>query len=81
MPDQYDQMREKLGIGETPPPGAVSHTAALDEQGKMRIMEVWDSREDAEAWGEKVMAVRIESGFGEGPPEIEYLEVHATVRR
>jgi hypothetical protein len=80
-PDEYDQMREKLGVGDTPPEGGVSHTAAIGEDGKIRIFEVWDSREQAEAWGDKVMAVRTEAGFGEGPPEIEYLEVYRTIQR
>ena len=80
-PDQYDQMREKLGIGDTPPPGAVSHAAAVGDDGKIRIFEVWDSREEAEAWGEKVMAVRTEAGFGDGPPSIEYLDVYRTVHQ
>jgi hypothetical protein len=42
---------------------------------------VWDSREQAEAWGEKVMAARTEAGFGDGPPAVEYLEVHNVVQR
>jgi hypothetical protein len=47
----------------------------------VRIVEVWDSREQAEAWGEKVAAARTEAGFGDGPPTIEYLEVHSIVQR
>ena len=66
--DEYDQMREKLGVGGTPPAGGVFHAAAVGEDGKIRVFEVWDSREQAEAWGEKVMAVRTEAGFGEGAP-------------
>src|SRR3979411_1122343 len=73
-PGEYDQMREKLGGGDTPPDGGVFHAAAVGEDGKIRVFEVWDSREQAEAWGEKVMAVRTEAGFGDGPPSIEYLE-------
>jgi hypothetical protein len=80
-PDEYDQMRERLGIVDTPPPGASFHVAAIGEDGKVRIIEVWDTREQAEAWGEKVMAARTEAGFGDGPPSIEYLEVHSTVQR
>jgi hypothetical protein len=80
-PEAYDQMREKLGIGDTPPPGGVFHAAAVGEDGKIRVFEVWDSREQAEAWGEKVMAVRTEAGFGDGPPSIEYLDVHKVVQR
>src|SRR3954451_24146510 len=80
-PDEYDQMRERLGVGDTPPAGGVFHAAAVGEDGKIRVFEVWDSREQAEAWGEKVQAVRTEAGFGAGPPSIEYLEVHKVVQR
>jgi hypothetical protein len=79
-PDEYDQMRERLGMADTPPPGGRFHVAAIGENGKIRIVEVWDSREDAEAWGEKVMAARTEAGFGDGPPSIEYLDVHNVVQ-
>jgi hypothetical protein len=78
---EYDQMRDRLGVGDAPPPGGVFHVAALGEDGKVRVVEVWDSRAEAEAWGEKVMAVRSEAGFGDGPPSIEYLEVHNIVQR
>ena len=79
--DEYDQMRERLGVGETPPPGGVFHVAALGEDGKVRIVEVWDSREQAEAWGEKVAAAREAAGLSGAPPSIEYLEVHKIVQR
>ena len=71
--DEYDQMRETLGVG-------VFHAAAVGEDGKIRVFEVWDSREQAEAWGEKVTAVRTEGGFSE-PLSIEYLDVHNVVQR
>ncbi len=80
-PDEYDQMREKLGVGDTPPAGGVLHAAAVGEDGKIRVFEVWDSREQAEAWADKVMAARTEARFGEGPPSTEYLEVHNVVQR
>ena len=78
--DEYDQMREKLGVGDAPPAGGVFHAAAVGEDGKIRVFEVWDSREQAEAWGEKVRAVRTEGGFSE-PLSIEYLDVHNVVQR
>lgn len=78
-PDEYDQMRERLGVGDTPPPGGVFHLAAIGQNGKIRIVEVWDSREQAEEWGEKVAAARQEAGFT--APTIEYLEVHSIVKR
>jgi len=78
---EYDQMRERLGIGDTPPPGGAFHVAAVGEDGKIRIVEVWDSREQAEAWGEKVAAAREAAGLSGAPPSIEYLEVHSIVQR
>jgi len=80
-PEEYDQMRERLGIGGTPPPGGAFHVAAIGEEGKVRIVEVWDSREQAEAWGDKVTAAREEAGFGGRPPSIEYLDVHRVIQR
>jgi hypothetical protein len=77
--DQYDQMLTKLGIEGTPPPGAVFHLAAAGDDGKIKIVELWDSREEAEAWGEKVAAARQASGFAE--PSIEYLDVHNVIER
>jgi hypothetical protein len=59
---EYDQVRQKVGIGENPPPGARLHIAARGDDGKIRVIEVWDAREDAEAFGEKVMAARSELG-------------------
>jgi hypothetical protein len=74
-PEQYDQVRSRLGTGDSPPPGASLHIGALGEDGKIRVIEVWDSREQAEEFGEKVRGIRQELGF-EGQPEIQYFEVH-----
>ena len=78
---EYDQMRTALGIGDTPPPGGVFHVAAVGENGKMRIVEVWDSLEQAQAWGDRVAAAREAAGIGGPLPSIEYLEVHSIVQR
>lgn len=80
--DEYDQMVTRLGIESSPPPGGVFHLAAVGDDGKVKIVEIWDSREEAEAWGEKVTAARDAAGFGAGsPPSIEYLDVHAVIQR
>ena len=60
-------MREKLGIGDTPPPGGVFHAAAIGEDGKIRIFEVWNFRAEAEGWGQKVMVARTKAGFWRRP--------------
>ena len=80
-PDEYDQMRKRLGMDDTPPAGGTFHAAVIGEDGNIRIFELWDSREQAEAWGDKVMAARTEAGFGTGPPLVEYLEVYNVRQR
>ena len=74
-PEEYDQVRKKVGIGDSPSPGSKLHIAARDDDGKIRVIDVWDSREEAEAFGEKVMAARQELGFSDRP-SMTYLEVH-----
>lgn len=79
-PEEYDQVRQKVGIGQSPPPGATLHIAARGDDGKIRVIEVWDSREEAEAFGAKVMAAREELGFGGGRPPMTYLELHSLLQ-
>jgi hypothetical protein len=74
-PEQYEQVKERLDIGDSPPPGSSLHVAGRGEDGKIRIIELWETREQAEQWGEKVAAARDEAGLG-APPSTEYLEVH-----
>jgi hypothetical protein len=62
-PEEYAQVREKVGVGDSPPPGVKLHIAAPGD-GEIRVTEVWDSRDQAEGFGAKVMAAREELGFG-----------------
>jgi hypothetical protein len=80
-PEEYGRISERLGLEDSPPAGAQLHVAALGDDGKIRIVEVWDSRDQAEEFGEKVREVREAAGVGGGgPPAIEYLEVHRVVQ-
>lgn len=77
-PEEYEQVRSKLGLEqESAPQGALVHIAAVGEDGKVRVIEVWETRDQAAEWGEKVRAVRQELGVGDpGSPPITYLEAH-----
>jgi hypothetical protein len=80
--DEYDKMLSGLGIDGTPPAGGVFHLAAVGDDGKVKIVEIWDSREQAEAWGETVRVAREAAGFGsDRAPSIEYLDVHNVIER
>ena len=79
-PAQYDQLRDALGITDTPPPGGEFHMAVVGPDGNIRIVEMWTSRASAEAWGEKVAAARSQAGLTANPATIEYLEIHNIVQ-
>ena len=57
--EQYERMREALGLanGEAPP-GASLHIAGPVEDGGLRIVTLWDSREAAAHWRDRVRRVR-----------------------
>lgn len=77
-PAEYEQVRSKLGIEhEHLPPGGLVHIATLTDDGTVRIVELWESREQAERWTEQVRAARQELGIGPAsPPPIAYYDVH-----
>ena len=47
--------------------------------GNLRVSEIWDSQEQLDAFGERLMPVLSEGGIEPGQPEV--LEVHSIVRR
>jgi hypothetical protein len=77
-PEQYDSIFEKLSTSGASTASRTLHIAAAGEDGKIRVVEVWDSRSDAEAFGEAVRAAREELGIAE-PASMSLLEVHNQV--
>ncbi len=80
-PEEYERVRNELGIGEGLPAGSSLHVAAVGEDGTIRIVEVWEAREQADEFGEKVRATRERIGVGVGrQPQVTYFEVHTDRR-
>jgi hypothetical protein len=78
-PAEYDKVRERVDAGGKPA-GLVFHVGALGSDGKIRVIELWESRDQAEQFGEKVRAIRSELGVGDGGmPPMEYLDVHNVI--
>ena len=77
-PEQYEQIRSRLGVEEgSAPPGGLVHIAAVGEDGKVRVIDVWETRGQAEEWGDRVRAVREELGVGDPTPlPVTYLDAH-----
>ncbi|HEY7793955.1 MAG TPA: hypothetical protein VIA10_08125 [Gaiellaceae bacterium] len=77
---QYDESLGRLqDAGEWPPDGLEYHVAFIVDGG-LRVSEIWDSREQLEAFGERLMPVLAELGVElAGPPEL--LDVHNIIKR
>jgi hypothetical protein len=65
--------------GPFPPDGLDVHVA-FTAGGSFRVSEIWDSPEQFEAFGERLMPILQENGIElAGPPEI--VEVHNLIKR
>ncbi len=77
--DQYDEsMRRLQAEGNWPPDGLDYHVCFMVD-GQLRVSEIWDSREQFEAFGQRLMPLLADIGIDPGQPEI--LEVYNVVKR
>ena len=79
--DDYDRTLPVIEqSGEWPPRGLEYHVAFKASDGSFRVSEIWDSMEDFEAFGARLMPILAEHGIElAGPPEV--VEVHNVVKR
>lgn len=73
---QYDEVVRKEA-GEQPD-GREFHVC-FGSDGNLRVSEIWDSREQFAAYGERLMPILAEVGINPGEPE--FIEVHNIERR
>lgn len=79
--EQYDQVLNRLQeSGDWPPDGLDVHVAFGSPGANFRVSEVWDSREQFEAFGQRLMPLLSEAGI-ELESEPEVFEVHNIIRR
>ena len=78
--EQYDETVRRLeDEGDFPPEGLEYHVCFLSQDRNVRVSEIWDSREQLDAFGERLMPLLEEVGIDPGEPEI--LEIHNIIRR
>ncbi len=77
----YDSSTSKLEeAGVDFPPEGMDYHVCFGSEGSLRVSERWDSREQFEAFGERLMPALAEAGIEfSGEPEI--FEVHALEKR
>lgn len=78
--EKYEEsLRRIKEAGEWPPDGMDYHVLFGSEE-NLRVSEIWDSREQFQAFGERLMPILADIGIEfSGEPEI--FEVHNIVKR
>ena len=78
--EKYDESLRRLKEAGGFPADGMDYHVALGTEGSMRVSEIWDSREQAQAFGDRLMPILTDIGIEfSGEPEI--VEVHNIIRR
>lgn len=76
--ETYDEVVKRLeAAGAGAPAGRLYHVA-LDNEGQIRVFEVWDSQESFEAFGAALLPVMESLGTEPGEPTV--LPVHNIIK-
>jgi hypothetical protein len=76
--EQYDESVRRLQEGEWPPDGLEYHVC-FGSDPNLRVSEIWDSQEQLDAFGERLMPLLADVGIEPGEPEV--MEIHNIVKR
>jgi hypothetical protein len=77
--DQYDETIRRLEKSGDWLPDGLDYHVAFKADGRFRVSEIWDSREQFDAFGERLMPVLKDVGIEPGKPEL--LEIHNIIKR
>jgi hypothetical protein len=79
--EKYDDaLRRHEDAGVAFPPDGMEYHVCFGQEGNLRVSEIWDSREQLQAYGEKLMPLLADAGIQfSGDPEI--FEAHNIVKR
>jgi hypothetical protein len=77
---QYDEVMQKLQESGDWLPEGLDYHVAFGSNGDFRVSEIWDSKEQFETFGSRLMPVLAEAGITlVGEPEV--LEIHNIEKR
>jgi hypothetical protein len=77
--EQYDESVRRLTDSGDFPPDGMDYHVCFGADGNLRVSEIYDSREQFEAFGERLMPVLADIGIEPGEPEV--FDIHNIVRR
>src|SRR5213592_4896463 len=76
---QYDETIRRLEKSGDWLPEGLEYHVAFTSNGKLRVSEIWDSREQFDAFGERLMPVLKDVEIEPGEPEM--LKIHNIIKR
>jgi hypothetical protein len=76
---KYDESIRRLEQGGDWPPDGLEYHVCFGSDDNIRVSEIWDSQEQFDAFGERLMPILADMGIEPGEPEL--LEVHNIIRR
>ena len=75
----YDQVTEIMNVADDPPAGMIVHTASVTDDGKILIVDVWESREAMERFEEDRLMPALREAMGGDLPDADApVRVHET---
>ena len=78
--DHYDRTMPAIEASGQFPPDGLEYHVAFSSGGSFRVSEIWDSQEQFEAFGPRLMPILSDAGIElAGPPEI--VEIHNIIKR
>lgn len=77
--DMYDETVRRLEESGDFPPEGLDYHCCFGTDGSLKVSEIWDSPEQFEAFGERLMPVLADVGIDPGEPEV--IEIHNVIRR
>jgi hypothetical protein len=77
--DQYDQTITKLEEQGDFPPDGLDYHVCFGTDGELKVSEIWDSEEQLQAFGERLMPVLSDAGIDPGEPQL--IPIHRVIKR
>ena len=68
--EQYDEVQRRLKESGDWPPEGMDYHVCFGVGTNLRVSEIWDSREQLDAFGERLMPVLADIGIDAGEPEV-----------
>ena len=78
--EQYDESIKRLEAAGDFPPDGMDYHVCFGSEGDLRVSEIWDSPEQLQAFGDRLMPILSDIGI-QFSAEPEIFEAHNVVKR